>query len=38
MELKLFLEKIFNKRVDLVLKDVLKEEIKEAILADVVYV
>ena len=38
MELKFFLEKIFNKRVDLVLKDVLKEEIKEAILADVVYV
>jgi len=38
MELKLFLEKIFNRKVDLVLKDVLKEEIKEAILAEVVYV
>lgn len=38
MELKFFLEELFNCKVDLVLKSALKEEIKPYILAEVVYV
>jgi predicted nucleotidyltransferase len=38
MELKFFLEDIFNKKVDLVLKNVLKEGIRDYILSEVVYV
>ncbi|MCM8816837.1 MAG: nucleotidyltransferase family protein [Candidatus Omnitrophica bacterium] len=37
MELKFFLEGIFHRKVDLVLKNALKEEIKEEILAEVKY-
>ena len=38
MELKFFLEEIFHKNVDLVIKNSLKEEIKEDILSETVYV
>ncbi len=38
MELKFFLERLLNTKVDLVIKDVLREEIKEDILAEVIYV
>lgn len=38
MDLKFYLEDIFNCKVDLVLKDALKDEIKPYILAEVVYV
>ncbi|HOK80529.1 MAG TPA: nucleotidyltransferase family protein [bacterium] len=38
MELKFYLEDIFNCKVDLVLKDALKEEIRPIILSEVVYV
>jgi len=37
MELKFFLEKIFNKKVDLVIKESLKPKIKSEILKEVVY-
>lgn len=38
MELKFFLEEVFKMKVDLVLKNVLREGIKEEILSEVVYV
>ena len=38
MELKFYLEDLFNYKVDLVLKSALKEEIKPHILEEVVYV
>ena len=38
MELKFYLEEIFGCKVDLVVKDALKEEIKSHILSEVVYV
>lgn len=38
MELKFFLEELFNCKVDLVLKSALKEEIKPYILPEVIYV
>lgn len=38
MELKFYLEDLFNCKVDLVLKSALKEEIKPHILEEVVYV
>lgn len=38
MELKFFLEDTLNSKVDLVIKDTLKEEIKDDILAETVYV
>ena len=38
MELKFFLEEILKARIDLVLKNVLKEEIKEHILSEAIYV
>ncbi len=38
MELKFFLEELLNIKVDLVIKDALREEIKEDILAEVIYV
>lgn len=38
MELKFFLEEILNARVDLVLKNVIREEIKERILSEALYV
>jgi len=38
MELKFFLEELFNGKVDLVLKSALKEEIKSYILPEVIYV
>lgn len=37
MELKFYLEELFRCKVDLVLKDALKEEIKPYILSEVVY-
>ncbi len=37
MDLKFFLEHIFHKKVDLVIKNALKEEIKEDILSEVKY-
>jgi predicted nucleotidyltransferase len=37
MELKFFLEDLFNNKVDLVLKSALKEELKPYILSEVVY-
>lgn len=37
MDLKFYLEDIFGKKVDLVIKNVLKEEIKEDILSQVKY-
>jgi len=38
MDLRFFLEEIFHAKVDLVMKNVLREEIKEDILSGVVYV
>ncbi|MFH1776170.1 MAG: nucleotidyltransferase family protein [Candidatus Omnitrophota bacterium] len=38
MELKFFLEKMFKTKVDLILKDAVREEIKQDILDEVVYV
>lgn len=38
MELKFVLERLFNCKVDLILKSALKEEIKPYVLAEVVYV
>jgi len=38
MELKFFLEKIFKRKVDLVIKNALREEIREEILIEAVYV
>jgi len=38
MELKFYLEKILNAKIDLVLKNVIKKEIKEHILSEAVYV
>ena len=38
MDLKFFLEEIFHTKVDLVMKNVLREEIKEDILSKVIYV
>ncbi len=38
MELKFYLEDLFNCKVDLVLKSALKEELKPYILSEVVYV
>lgn len=38
MELKFFLEKLFKRKVDLVIKNALREEIKEEILLETVYV
>jgi len=38
MDLKFYLEDLFGCKVDLVLKDALKEEIKSHILSEVVYV
>lgn len=38
MELKFFLEKLFKKKIDLILKNVLREELKEQILSEVIYV
>lgn len=38
MELKFYLENLFSCKVDLVLKDALKEELKEHILSEVIYV
>lgn len=37
MELKFFLEKIFHRKVDLVIKDALKPRIKQYILKEVAY-
>lgn len=37
MELKFFLEELFNCKIDLVLKSALKEEIKPYILPEVIY-
>lgn len=37
MELKFLLEEIFQTKVDLVIKSVLREEIKEDILSEVIY-
>ena len=37
MELKFYLEKVFHRRVDLVIKDALKPRIKHQILKEVVY-
>lgn len=37
MELKFFLEKLFNRKVDLVIEDVLKSRIKDSILKEVSY-
>lgn len=37
MELKFFLEKIFSRKVDLVIKDALKPQIKQHILKEVIY-
>ena len=38
MELKFFLEKILDTRIDLVLKDAIKERIKKLILQETIYV
>lgn len=38
MELKFFLEKLFKRKVDLAIKNALREEIKEEILLEAVYV
>jgi len=38
MELKFFLEELFNRKVDLILKNALKEGIKPYILPEVIYV
>ncbi len=37
MNLKFYLEKLFHRKVDLVIKDALKPRIKEQVLADVIY-
>lgn len=37
MELKLFLEKLFKRRVDLVIKDALKTRIKDRVLSETAY-
>ena len=37
MNLKFYLEKLFHRKVDLVMKDALKARIKEQVLADVIY-
>ena len=37
MELKFFLEKLFNRKVDLVIKDTLKAPIRQSILEEVAY-
>lgn len=37
MELKLFLEQLFKRRVDLVIKDALKERIKDRVLSGTAY-
>jgi hypothetical protein len=37
MDLKFFLEKLFQKKIDLVIKDALKPQIKRIVLSDVVY-
>ena len=37
MELKLFLEKLFSRRVDLVIKDTLKARIKDKVLSETAY-
>ncbi|MDI6732601.1 MAG: nucleotidyltransferase family protein [Planctomycetota bacterium] len=38
MELKFYLEKVLDAKIDLVLKNVIKKEIEEHILSEVVYV
>lgn len=38
MELKFFLEEIFNIKVDLVIRHILRQELKEDILAEAIYV
>ena len=37
MEFKLFLEQLFKRRVDLVIKDALKERIKDRVLSETAY-
>ena len=37
MNLKFYLEKIFHRKVDLVIKDALKTSIKQQVLSDVIY-
>lgn len=37
MNLKFYLEKIFHRKVDLVIKDALKTSIKKQVLSDVIY-
>ena len=37
MELKFFLEKLFRRKVDLVIKDALKDRIKNRVLSEVLY-
>ena len=37
MELKLFLEQLFKRRVDLVIKDALKARIKDSVLSETAY-
>ncbi|MCB9756795.1 MAG: nucleotidyltransferase family protein [Candidatus Omnitrophica bacterium] len=37
MNLKFYLEKLFSRKVDLVMKDALKARIKDQVLADVIY-
>jgi len=38
MELKFFLEELFNAKIDLVMRNVLREEIKDDILSEIEYV
>lgn len=38
MELKFYLEKLFHRRIDLVIKSALKEDLKADILSEVIYV
>jgi len=37
MDLKFFLEELFKKKIDLVIKDALKPQIKHIVLSDVIY-
>ena len=37
MDLKFFLEKLFQKKIDLVIKDALKPQIKRVVLSDAIY-
>jgi hypothetical protein len=37
MDLKFFLEELFQKKIDLVIKDALKPQIKRIVLSDVIY-